>query len=82
MGKIVTRTIIVICMLIGLPTVFNIMDRAQPILLEALPRIIIGKNTTDNSVLDKLWENDDLCKLLSGYYNVVKNKVDALCGNK
>ena len=44
MSKMVTRTIVVICMLVGLPFAFNLLDKAQPILLEALPRVIIGKN--------------------------------------
>lgn len=48
MGKIVTRTIIVICMLVGMPFVFSLLDEAQPIILEALPRIVIGKDTASN----------------------------------
>jgi len=51
MGKMVTRTVVVLVMLIGLPMLFNLLDRAQPIILEALPRIVIGKNT--NSGDDK-----------------------------
>lgn len=49
MGKMVTRTIVVICMLIGLPFLFNLLNRAQPILLESLPKIIIGKDMSINT---------------------------------
>ncbi len=47
MGKMITRTIVVLCMLIGLPTVFNLMDRVQEPLFKALPRIIIGQSSAD-----------------------------------
>ena len=50
LSKMVTRTIVVLCMLVGLPFVFNLMDRVQPYLLEALPRIVIGKSTNEDEV--------------------------------
>lgn len=50
LSKMVTRTIAVLCMLVGLPFVFNLMDRVQPYLLEALPRIVIGKSTNEDEV--------------------------------
>ena len=54
MGKMVTRTIVVICMLVGLPFAFNLLDRAQPILLEAIPRIIIGKDTSTGTTSNQM----------------------------
>lgn len=54
MAKMVTRTIVVICMLAGLPFAFNLLDKAQPILLEALPRIIIGKNTSTSTTTNQM----------------------------
>lgn len=54
MSKMVTRTIVVICMLVGLPFAFNLLDKAQPILLEALPRIIIGKNTSTSTTTNQM----------------------------
>lgn len=54
MAKMVTRTIVVICMLAGLPFVFNLLDKAQPILLEALPRIIIGKSTSTSTTTNQM----------------------------
>lgn len=45
MSKMVTRTIVVLVMLIGFPVVFDLMGRTQNALLEALPRIIIGRGS-------------------------------------
>lgn len=46
-GKLITRTAVAIIMLIGFPFVFKELESAniQDHLLEAIPRIIIGKNT-------------------------------------
>lgn len=41
-SKVVTRIIIVLVMLIGLPTFFSLMTEAQNKLLPAIPRVIIG----------------------------------------
>lgn len=54
MGKMVTRTVVVLIMLIGFPAVFNLMQSVQEDLLEALPRIIIGRNTSTESTGEEM----------------------------
>lgn len=54
MGKMVTRTVVVLIMLIGFPAVFNLMQSVQNDLLEALPRIIIGRNTSTESTGEEM----------------------------
>lgn len=49
-GKVVTRTIISLCMLVSIPAIFSLLDEAQEPILEAVPRIILGKETTVESV--------------------------------
>lgn len=43
-GKLVTRIMVTLIMLIATPTVFGLMMRAQAPILRTLPRVIIGKN--------------------------------------
>ena len=54
MGKMITRTVVVLIMLIGFPAVFNLMQSVQEDLLEALPRIIIGRNTSTESTGEEM----------------------------
>lgn len=54
MGKMISRTIIVIIMLIGCPFVFNLLDGIQEPLLEALPRIVIGQNSSEETMANQM----------------------------
>ena len=59
MGKMVTRTIVVLIMLIGFPVVFRFLNDIQHPLLEALPRIIIGKKTDSEALGGQMTEVAD-----------------------
>lgn len=59
MGKMVTRTIVVLIMLIGFPVVFRFLNDIQQPLLEALPRIIIGKKTDSEALGGQMTEVAD-----------------------
>jgi len=48
-GKLVTRSILVIFMLIMVPNVFNLLYRVQGPLLEAIPRVILATPAGDTS---------------------------------
>ena len=54
MGKMISRTIIVILMLIGCPFAFNLLDEIQEPLLEALPRIVIGQNSSEETMANQM----------------------------
>lgn len=54
MGKMISRTIIVIIMLIGCPFAFNLLDGIQEPLLEALPRIVIGQNSSEETMANQM----------------------------
>lgn len=56
MGKMVTRTIVVLIMLIGFPVAFRFLNDIQQPLLEALPRIIIGKKTDSEALGGQMTE--------------------------
>ena len=49
MGKLLTRTILVIIMLIGFPVIFNLMGEVQEPLMKALPRIILSTDMDTTS---------------------------------
>ncbi len=51
MGKMATRVIVSLIMLIAFPNAFQFLNRIQPHIMEALPRVILGTSsvsTTDN----------------------------------
>lgn len=49
-SKIVTRTVVSLCMLVSIPAIFNLLYEAQEPILDAVPRIILGKATTVSSI--------------------------------
>lgn len=70
LGKIIGRTIVSICMLVGLPFIWNFMFQdnfingksVNDILLEAVPRIIIGRSTSRDTMTDSA---EDIAKNIS-----------------
>lgn len=48
-GKIATRTVIVLIMLIALPTAFNLLNRLQTAIIPAIPRLIVGMDISQSS---------------------------------
>ncbi len=54
MGKMVTRTVLVIIMLIGFPIVFNLMGRVQDELIKVLPRIILSTDMSPESAASQM----------------------------
>jgi len=48
-GKLITRIMLALIMLIATPAVFGLMMRAQAPILRTLPRVIIGKNVYANN---------------------------------
>lgn len=46
MGKMATRVVVSLIMLIAFPTAFKFMYKIQPHILEALPRVILGTEST------------------------------------
>lgn len=54
MGKLLTRTILVIIMLIGFPVIFNLMSEVQEPLMKALPRIILSTDMSTDSAATEM----------------------------
>ena len=48
-GKMVTRVILVLVMLVMLPTAFDLLTEAQKPILRTLPRVILGTSTYSDS---------------------------------
>lgn len=51
-GKVVTRTILVLTMLLILPSGFELLGRVQNALLPTIPRIILGKSVSSSNTSD------------------------------
>lgn len=72
LGKMVSRTIVTLCMLVAFPRVFNLLYRAQEPLLEAVPRIIIGKTANNGDVGSQM--DSTANKITWTVYSVVFNE--------
>ena len=48
-GKMATRVIVALVMLIAFPNVFTFINKIQPHIIEAIPRVILGTETTSSS---------------------------------
>lgn len=69
-GKIVTRIITVLVMLIALPTFFSLMTELQNNLLPAIPRVIVGTTDTMNGTSASNTANEMSITMLSGFASV------------
>lgn len=58
-GKMATRVIVALIMLIAFPNVFGFMNKIQPHIIEAIPRVILATNTNTSG------GNDDLSSQMS-----------------
>ena len=56
-GKLSTRIIVSLVMLIAFPYAFQFLNRVQPHVLEALPRVILGTQPSSYSDLGSQMEN-------------------------
>lgn len=48
-GKMATRVIVALVMLIAFPNAFTFINKIQPHIIEAIPRVILGTETTSSS---------------------------------
>ena len=80
LSKIITRILVSVCMLAGLPFVWNVFfgkdfingKSMTTVMLEAVPRIIIGKNTQKNTIQSQA---EDFAKSIAWTtYSVVFNQ--------
>ena len=74
LGKLVSRSIISLCMLLLLPQLFPLLYRVQTPLLSALPRVILGTNT---SITEKQQESSSIANEISvTLYSIVFERAD------
>ncbi len=59
-GKMATRVIVSLVMLIGFPAAFQFINRIQPHILEAIPRIILGTETVTSTDTGEIVDSSDL----------------------
>ena len=81
MGKMVTRTIVVLIMLIGFPVAFRFLNDIQQPLLEALPRIIIGKKTDSEALGGQMTEVSDEISWQLFQVSLGEGDADIMMGN-
>ena len=72
LSKMISRTIVTLCMLVAFPRVFKLLYRAQEPLLEAIPRIIIGKTADNGNVGSQM--DSTANKITWTVYSVVFNQ--------
>ncbi|HIT22449.1 MAG TPA: hypothetical protein IAB56_05765 [Candidatus Scybalousia intestinigallinarum] len=81
MGKMITRTVLVLIMLIGFPVVFRFLNDIQQPLLEALPRIIIGKRTDSEALGGQMTEVSDEISWQLFQISLGEGEADIMMGN-
>lgn len=59
-GKMATRVIVSLVMLIGFPAAFQFINRIQPHILEAIPRVILGTETVTSTDTGEIVDSSDL----------------------
>ena len=66
-GKIVQRIMITLIMIVGLPFAFNLLAKAQSVILPAIPKLVLSNQMSDTDA-EHLGENMSLAMMQAFYY--------------